>query len=135
MSRPKLVARYLDGRVVKGYSEDFDPQRPIFHIREEVGGTLGGRAIPVRREELKALFFVKTFEGNADYRERKKFMEGDPTYGLKAEIRFSDGEVVQGSTIGYDSQQPGFFLIPPDLRGNNEKIFVVSHAVNQFRFL
>ena len=135
MNRPKLVARYLDGRVVKGYSEDFDPHRPIFHIREEVGETLGGRAIPVRREELKALFFVKTFAGNLDYRERKKFMEGDPSYGLKAEVRFTDGEVLQGSTIGYDPQQPGFFLIPPDLKGNNEKIFVVSSAVKQFRFL
>ena len=62
-------------------------------------------------------------------------MEGDPCYGLKAEVRFTDGEVLQGSTLLYDPQQPGFFLIPPDLKSNNEKIFVVSSAVKEFHFL
>ena len=135
MNRPKLVARYSDGWILKGYSDDFDPHRPTFHMQEEVGEAVGGRIVSVRMEELKALFFVKTFNGNPDYRERKKFVEGDPTYGLKAEVRFTDGEVLQGSTIGYDPQQPGFFLIPPDLKGNNDKIFVVSSAVKEFRLL
>ena len=135
MNRPKLVARYSDGWILKGYSDDFDHHRPTFHIQEEVGESVGGRVVSVRTEELKALFFVKTFNGNPDYRERKKFIEGDPCYGLKAEVRFADGEVLQGSTIGYDPEQPGFFLIPPDLEGNNDKIFVVSSAVKEFRFL
>jgi len=49
-------------------------------------------------------------------------MEADPSYGFEGEVRFTDGEVLQGSTIGYDPQQPGFFLILRSQRQQREDL-------------
>jgi hypothetical protein len=55
----EVVARYLDGRVVKGVSLDVDPARPVCHIRTGQGSQ------EVKLKELKALFFVKDLLGDA----------------------------------------------------------------------
>ena len=86
-------------------------------------------------KDIKALFFVKDFEGNRDYHERKEFNDADVAQGRKVEITFIDGETMQGSTVGYDSKRMGFFLIPTDPNGNNTRIFVVNAAVKEFRYL
>ena len=78
---------------------------------------------------LKAVFLVKTFEGNPDYNERKRFLKSDEALGQKVEIKFVDGEEMQGTIIGYDAQRSGFFLIPPDPESNNISLFAVSQAV------
>jgi hypothetical protein len=86
-------------------------------------------------KDLKALFFVKTFEGDNEYDERKEFITGDLAQGRKVEVTFVDGEIIQGSTVGYDPQRPGFFLLPVDKRSNNTRIFVVTSSVTNLRFL
>ncbi len=86
-------------------------------------------------KEIKAVFFVKTFEGNKEYNERKEFITGDRVQGRRVEVIFADGEVLRGTTVGYDPQRLGFFLIPVDPDSNNIRIFVISNAVKTFRFL
>ena len=86
-------------------------------------------------KEIKALFFVKSFEGKREYDERKDFIEGDRIQGRKVEVAFIDNEIIRGTTVGYDPQRLGFFLIPIDPDSNNIRIFVVSTAVKSFRFL
>ena len=51
---PQVVAHYTDGRMLKGTTQDFNPNRPSFHIKP-VGG---GPAVEVRCALLKAIFFV-----------------------------------------------------------------------------
>lgn len=131
----KVVARFMDGRVVKGYTQDFYPNRPYFHLHKEITRPSGDHPIRVEIKDLKAVFFVKTFEGKKEYNERKKFIEGDRPQGRKVVVTFVDGETIQGSTIGYDPQRPGFFLMPIDPESNNIRIFVVLAAVRNFRFL
>ena len=56
----KVVVRYLDGRVLKGMTEDFFPNRPLFHLRPlDSQGT-----VDVRSRDLKAVFFVRDFAGD-----------------------------------------------------------------------
>lgn len=86
-------------------------------------------------ERDQSPFFVKSFDGNKEYRERKEFIEGDRVLGRKVELTFIDGEVIQGSTLDYDSKRRGFFLIPVDPDSNNIQIFVVSNAFMNIRFL
>jgi hypothetical protein len=50
-------------------------------------------------------------------------------------VIFKDGEVLVGTTTGYDASRPGFFLFPADEKSNNERIFVVTAAVKTVRFL
>lgn len=81
------------------------------------------------------MFFVRDFVGDPSSNERKHFAEGGRPPGRKMEVRFLDGEVLAGTTMGYDRHRPGFFLIPADPKSNNLKVFVVSRAVTSVRFL
>jgi len=89
----------------------------------------------IRVSDLKAIFFVKSFAGNPNYKERKRFVEGDVAQGRKAEVVFLDGEILQGSVLGYNPKDSGFFLFPSDPKSNNRKVFVLQSAVKKFRYL
>ncbi len=131
----KVVVWLLDGRFLKGYFQNFNPANPSFYLLKQAENTPGSKPDQVNVIDVKGVFFVKTHDGNKDYRERKMFMEGDRAQARKAEVTFADGEVIQGSVVGYDPSKPGFFLIPLDAKSNNTRIFVVSGAVKNFRFL
>jgi hypothetical protein len=135
MEQIKVILRFLDGRVMKGYTQDFNQTRPNFHFQMNTPENSSNKPLLVEVNDLKALFFVKTFEGNKDYDERKKFIPADRSQGRKVEVTFIDGEIMQGSTVGYDPQRPGFFLLPVDQGSNNIRIFVAKGAVANFRFL
>jgi hypothetical protein len=134
MEQIKVVLRFLDGRVVKGCTQDFNQTRPSFHFHINTPET-SDKSMLIEVKDLKAMFFVKTFEGDREYDERKWFITGDLAQGRKVEVTFVDGEIIQGSTVGYDPHRPGFFLLPVDRRSNNIRIFVVATAVTDFRFL
>jgi hypothetical protein len=134
MEPVRVVVHLKDGKIGKGYANDFNPTRNSFHFYEETGGSQK-QSVLLEMKDLKALFFVKTFEGNRNYRERKNFAKDDLVQGRSVEVTFSDGEVIQGSTVGYDPQRLGFFLIPIDSNSNNIRIFVITSAVKKFRFL
>jgi len=130
----KIVVRFADGRMLKGYTQDFFPKKPVFHFFRSLGkGSASHREIRV--SDLKAIFFVKTFSGNPNYKERKGFVEGHRTQGRKAEVAFADGEILLGSVLGYNAKDSGFFLFPSDPKSNNDKLFVVNNAVKGFRYL
>jgi len=121
--------------MVKGYTYDFNPNRKVFHVtyaRED------GKIIEASTSLLKAVFFVKTFEGNKDHRGPEDFslesLKSAP--GLKVKVTFSDGEVMYGSTNGYQPDRKGFFIFPADEESNNERVFIIRQStvtVDTFR--
>jgi hypothetical protein len=134
MEPSKIVARYRDGRTLKGTTQNFFPNRPVFHVNRQ-GKTAPGDVIEVNLEELKAVFFVKDFLGNAKHVERKKLSPGDQLQGRLMEVTCKDGEVIVGSTTGYDPKRPGFFLFPIDPSANNVRVYVVASSVRTARFV
>ncbi len=134
MERLKIVVRYADGRTVKGHTQDFAPNKPHFHLFPSTAGP-SSEAVMVLVKELKAVFFVRDFDGNPQYQEQKQFAEGERPAGRKVEVTFADGEVLVGSTMGYDPQRPGFFLFPADPAANNLRVFVISAAASKVRNL
>lgn len=131
--RIKVVVRYANGRVLKGYTQDFFPNKDRFHLfLAEKPEALG---VDVFVKDLKAIFLVRDFEGDPHYVERKKYINGEKPSGRKIEVTFLDGELVVGATLGYDPNRPGFFILPADPKGNNVRIFVVASAVKQVRQL
>ena len=133
MAVNKIVARYRDGRVRKGYTENFFPDKPKFHLRP-LDAADPGKSEEVTLGELKAVFFVRDFSGDRVYKERKTLMEGEKTQGRVVEVTFVDGEMLVGTTMGYDPRRPGYFIFPIDPKSNNLKIFVVSAAVRSSRY-
>ena len=134
MDPSKIVARYRDGRTLKGTTQNFFPNKPVFHVIRQ-GGTGPGDVIEVNLDDLKAIFFVRDFTGNAKHVERKKLSPGDRPQGRMMEVTCKDGEVIVGTTTGYDPKRPGFFLFPIDASANNARVYVVASAVRTARFL
>jgi len=134
MGPVKVVIHYANGKLLKGFTNDFFPNKSSIHVYPvDTGRDVKGTAVVVN--QLKALFFVKDFAGNPSYHDRKHFTEGRQGAGRKAEVTFADGEVLVGSTLGYDPNRPGFFITPADMQSNNLRVFVVLSSVKKFRFL
>jgi hypothetical protein len=125
-----VVAAFRDGRRIKGSTLDFLPTRDAFHLHRADGGT-----DTVMVAELKALFFVRDLAGNVARDSRNEFPEGFRPPGRKIRVVFADGEEVLGTTQGYDPTRKGFFVLPADPEGNNERIFVVAASAREVNLL
>lgn len=126
----KVVVHFKNGTVIKGTTLDFVAEKPKFHLTYP-----DNRIEEITTETAKAVFFVKTFEGNKDYREKKDFAGVTPQdlRGLKVRVVFQDNETLLGSTMGYNKQRKGFFILPVDPNSNNIRIYVVASAIKDIK--
>lgn len=122
----KVIARYLDGRVLKGSMMDVSPNRPICHLRET-----DGVMTQVRMDEIKALFFVKSLDGNPTHVEGQEIEPVDPRLrgSQLIEVTFGDGEKVRGLCMRYPPISTCFFLVPVDSASNNVRVLVNGAAL------
>jgi len=127
----RVVARYRDGRMIKGMTGDFGPARDLFHVAPEGGGA----PVTVKHADLKAVFFVRDFAGNPDHRARNEFAAGRPAIGKQIRVVFEDGEVMIGTTQGYQPGRPGFFVVPADTAANTERCYVIAGATKEVAFI
>ena len=130
----KVVVRYQDGRVLKGMSNDFLPTKNDFHLFLD-GAPPGSKPMVVRVTDLKAVFFVKDYAGDAKHQESNAFSASGKVVGRKIRVVFKDGEVLVGTTQGYDRSRPGFFVVPVDAESNNLRVYIVSAAAEEVSFL
>lgn len=126
----KAVVAFLDGRRLKGYVLNFSALRETFRLFPE-GASGPGGGTDVLMQDLKAVFFVRDFEGNRGHNEVHD-VQG-PAHGRKVEVKFSDGEAITGVTEGYNPQKLGFFIFPVDPQSNNLRIFVINKNVQAVR--
>lgn len=128
----RIVVRSLSGQRLKGYSNDFHPDRAHLHLCPSVTCSAAERLlVPMMR--LKAVFFVKDLQGQPDRVDDNAF-DHQPR-GRRVEVTFRDGEVMIGSTLSYKPDGRGFFLQPANSQGNNIRIYVVNAATRHMRFL
>jgi hypothetical protein len=130
----KVVARFMDGRMIKGVTVDFFPTKDVFHV-QIADAPVGTNPIEILTKDLKALFFVKDFAGNPKHVENKAFDAARPPAGRRIKVVFKDGEVLIGTTTGYQPGRPGFFVVPADAGSNNERCYVLSAATKEIGFL
>ncbi len=120
MEPAKVVARFLDGKTIKGFTNDFSPNKSSFHL----GMNPADKGTEVTVSDLKALFFVKDFEGDQNYLKKRTFTEDKVYQGKRITVTLKDGELMTGTVLSYDKNRPGFFLIPSDEEGNNIRVFI-----------
>ena len=133
----KAVTRLINGKVLKGYIDEFSPDQSEVNIKEEITGDLHS----VKIGDVKAVFFVRSFEGDQEHKERKSYGIAK-VKGQRVFVKFRDGEGLVGFLEGdvpwekgfflskQDSGRKGFFLLPVDEDTNNIKVFVVSSSVD-----
>jgi len=126
----KIVVHYQDGRILKGTTTDFYPNKERFHVTQ-IDAPLGSKPVEVLISQLKAIFFVKDYKGKPEREDKKEFDPAKPPMGRKIRVRFIDGEEILGTTQGYQAGRSGFFVIPADPDSNNERCFVVAAATQE----
>lgn len=127
-----VVARFRDGRVLKGSSLDAHSRKPTFHLRSPEG-----EMEEVTLADLKAVFFVRSLEGDST---RDDSQEPDPTdrraRGMKiVRISFDDDEEIVGLTSHYPATRPFFFVLPVDDQSNNVRILVNRDAIEEIELV
>jgi hypothetical protein len=132
MEPTKVIVHYHDGRILKGFTQNFFPNKSVFHLKPADSQT-AGNSIEVQIKDLKGVFFVRDFSGNSQYKEKKTFPDGMQISGKKVELTFKDGEIMVGSTLGYDPNRQGFFFFPSDPQWNLIRAYVVSQSLIKVR--
>jgi hypothetical protein len=130
----KVVVRFADGRTVKGTTADFVPTKDLFHVNV-MTDTAGAKPIEVHLKDLKALFFVRDFIGDSQHVDSNDFDPSRPPAGRKIRVEFKDGEILVGTTAGYQPGRPGFFLVPADQSANSERCYIIAAATKQVSFI
>lgn len=134
----KIVVRFLDGKIIKGYATQFSEKSS--HINVKNVETDEEYRIAV--DELKALFFVGSFEGKRSYNEKKIYGISEKK-GDRVFVKFKDGESIVGYLSGdvpWDRKKgyylskikndlTGFYIVPVDRESNNIRIFVFTSAI------
>lgn len=117
---------------MKGASLDAHSQKPTFHLRQAEGGME-----EIELGDLKAVFFVRSLEGDA---ERDDSTELDPedrrARGMKVvRVTFEDDEQIVGLTNHYPATRPRFFILPVDEKSNNLRILVNRDAIREIELV
>lgn len=121
MKPDKIVVRFLNGSVMKGQTNNFSPRKKLFHLV-----TLEGMIVRIDTDEVKAIFFVKYYEGNKLRTDHyNDLLSGS---GKIAKTTFFDGESMSGFVQDYSEDSHGFFIVPTDRENNNDRVFILRAA-------
>lgn len=136
-----IVAHMRDGRLIRGVLEweagaqsHPSPERlpEVFRVHPETGDA----PVEIRVADSKAIFFVRSHEGDREY-EETKFSIGHAASGLWVQAQFADGEVLEGYVMNSIDwlNGSGIWMSPTDRFSNNTLIYVPRSSLVQFHVL
>jgi hypothetical protein len=141
----RIVIRF-ENRIVRGtvQLEDLgtmeqllknDPHSPLDTVRLRLVDT--GEMEEISTRDAKAVFFVKTFDGDVRHNALHFHLNVPVVPGLWVRICFTDGEMIEGiiSNTGDYVLEDGFFIIPTDPNGNNRLVYVNKWGLKDFHVL
>lgn len=126
----KVLIERFDRVTVRGYVQSLP----------EAGGaalevlTPEGSVIEVPLGQVKAVCFVREFDGPSIFNEKKEFSSRPKSRGLWVRVRFADGDAIEGmipnslTALG----PPGYTINPPEIAGNTQRIWVPMKGVQEF---
>jgi hypothetical protein len=141
----RVVVRY-EHHAVRGLAEPSelgsidqllrnDPVYPLDSIRLKL---LDSDTVEdVSTKDAKAVFFVKTFDGDLRHRALHFHEHAPIVAGLWVRVYFYDGEMIEGiiSNTRDFVLETGFFLRPTDPNGNNRLVYVLKAGLKDFHVL
>lgn len=126
--RQRLVVRMANGDTLSGICFAMNVKSEGFHLDlVDKRGQPVGKTNRVLFRDLKAVYYVKSFDGNFDASANQR----DPrSLGVEVVVEFKDGEVLRGHSFSnYSLEQPRFYVIPDDADSNNISVLVERSAV------
>jgi len=136
MLKKKVVIKYQNKEIVKGWIEDFRPDRESFLLFPLIEYSAEER-IEIKFASLKAVFFVKNFIGDKNYKKVRTFdvdLKITPSQ-RKLIVNFLDAEHLYGTSHSYGRYKVGFFVYPIDPKDNSDRIFVIHKAIKSVRLM
>lgn len=127
--RQRLVVRMLNGETQYGICFALNVRSEGFHLDlVDRKGQPIGKTNRVLFRDLKAVYYVKSFDGNFD----QSASQRDPrALGADVVVEFKDGEILRGHTFNnYSLEQPRFYVIPEDADSNNISVLVERAAIS-----
>ena len=128
----KVVVHTAAGEILKGFTADFSSRRSSFLLSTEEDGIRMNQTIEL--SDLKAVFFVKSFQGNFLHKTLHTF-DDEPAYGKKVMLKFRDGERFYGRVEVLRPEDPGFFIYPLDKASNTIRAFVIKDFITDIRLM
>jgi hypothetical protein len=129
----KVVLERFDRSPVRGF---VNPQNYLHPEGVEIM-TPDGSVGQVPYGQVKAVSFVRDLEGPGVLGERREFMVRPKTAGLWVELRFRDGDKLEGvmanNLLLLDAS--GYGLTPPEAAGNAQRVFVPRQALEEVAVL
>jgi len=128
----KVIVRKLDRDTVQGYVEAAD-----FLVDGKVELlNLAGNVVLIDLEQIKGVYFVRDFAEPSSLH-RKTFTTRPRVEGLWVRLRFRDAELLEALMPNnlLNLHPQGFFLNPPDMHGNVQRIFVPRAALEELSVL
>ncbi|WP_371417494.1 hypothetical protein [Granulicella sp. S190] len=112
-----------------------DPVYPLDSIRLKLLDSDAVEDVPTK--DAKAVFFVKTFDGDLRHRALHFHEHAPIVQGLWVRVYFYDGEMIEGiiSNTRDFVLESGFFLRPTDPNGNNALVYVLKGGLKDFHVL
>lgn len=140
----RVVIQYGD-RTVKGIAETSGTQSVEQLLRNPRGQLTSlrlylhdsGQAEDCDLESAKAIFLVRTFDGD-DSHNPLHFHNNTPVMpGLWVRVEFQDDEVMEGIVLNTRDYvlDSGFLLIPTDPGSNNRLVYVFKSGLKNFQVL
>ena len=135
----KVVVKFKDGKILKGWTANISPNKEGFYLykHKELREKDKEDIVEGKLSSLRAVFFVKSHKGNEDCKKVRTF-KGQPKVTpsqRKIIVTCNDGEKIYGTTLGYNPNKKGFFIVPIDPKDNNERIFIIRDVVESVELL
>ncbi|MEZ5360945.1 MAG: hypothetical protein R2748_01050 [Bryobacterales bacterium] len=128
-----MYLRRLDSSFVEGYVSPQTFQRP--EGVEILTRSAQVALVPYR--EIRAVYFVREFQGPPDADEKRQFQSRPKLDGLWVRLTFHDDEIFEG-VIANDLLNLGDYGVtfsPPDANSNTQRVFVPKQTLKELKVL
>jgi hypothetical protein len=91
----------------------------------------------VPQPDVKLVCFVRDFDGNSIFHEKRLYASRPKTPGLWVRAQFRDNDFLEGvmSNDLLGVEPFGFMLVPPDPSSNNQRIFLPRQGLRELRVI
>jgi uncharacterized protein DUF6982 len=128
----KVIVRKMDRDSIHGHVA---PAHFVVEGKLELLNT-AGKVVQIDLADVKGVYFVREF-AESESSARKTFVTRPRSEGLWVRVKFRDNEVLEGMMPNDLTQMAseGFLIIPPDTRGNTQRIFIPRSALTEMTVL